>query len=185
MDAETSHEIYLEKKKREEEEMNVRNVKLENYKKKTIKWNLAAYIPPTLIDSTNMITAHDTNGDGKLQYDEFVNWITEGSTLTAQERKNIAKRNTLFKHSVEFMERIVKRANVLVVEEKPKEVVQEVVQEVEEVEEVEEEEKIEVEGNEVTFVIDLTKPLDMAITHPEEDHSHYPAVITKLKPEGT
>ena len=42
----------------------------------------------------------------------------------------------------------------------------------------------EVKGNEVTFVIDLTKPLDMAITHPEEDHSHYPAVITKLKPEG-
>ena len=61
---------------------------------------------------------------------------------------------------------------------------EEVEEEVEEVEEEAEEKEIEVEGNEVKFVIDLTKPLDMAITHPEDDSSHYPAVITKLKPDG-
>ena len=30
------------------------------------------------------------------------------------------------------------------------------------------------ENNEITFEIDLTQPLAMSITHPEEDYSHYP-----------
>merc|ERR1711865_1222208 len=34
------------------------------------------------------------------------------------------------------------------------------------------------------YNVDVTKSLDMAINHPEEDHSHYPAVVTNLKPGG-
>tara|TARA_B100000780_G_C21043551_1_gene418851 strand:- start:22 stop:1101 length:1080 start_codon:yes stop_codon:yes gene_type:complete len=64
--------------------------------------------------------------------------------------------------------------------------------EAEEVDDEEEEEKKEEEAGggqqfsqtEITFEIDLTKPLAMAITHPEEDHSHYPAVITQIQPNG-
>ena len=36
----------------------------------------------------------------------------------------------------------------------------------------------------LVFLVDVTKSLDMAIDHPEEDHSHYPAVVTNLKPGG-
>ena len=32
------------------------------------------------------------------------------------------------------------------------------------------------------YNVDVTKSLDMAIDHPEEDQSHYPAVVTNLKP---
>merc|ERR1711865_814633 len=34
------------------------------------------------------------------------------------------------------------------------------------------------------YNVDVTKSLDMAIDHPEEDQSHYPAVVTNLKPGG-
>ena len=38
--------------------------------------------------------------------------------------------------------------------------------------------------DEIDFEINLNEPLGMGITHPEEDHSHYPAVITTITPQG-
>ena len=37
---------------------------------------------------------------------------------------------------------------------------------------------------EIIFNIDLLQPLAMAITHPLDDHSHYPAVVTEVHPNG-
>ena len=78
---------------------------------KTNKWSLAAHIPPTLLDAAQIIKSHDTDGDGLLQLEELLAWVVKGSTLPNDFRKKLSQRGRLFKHSIEFLERLVKHAD--------------------------------------------------------------------------
>ena len=101
-----------------------------------------------------LIDAHDDNDDGLLQLDEIEGWIKGGLKMGQEERKAYADRGGHFPTAVRLLEDTAHAFH------------------------------FEPHNLEITFEIDLTKPLAMAITHPEEDQSHYPAVITQVHPNG-
>ena len=54
-----------------------------------------------------IIQAHDDNGDGVLQWSEFLPWISEGARLTKMDRQMLSKRSFIFQETVLFMEHVV------------------------------------------------------------------------------
>ena len=85
--------------------------KLGSQREKTKKWSIAGNIPPTLLDAGNIVQAHDTDGNGLLEYDELLEWIKSGATLPSSDRNTLRRRGRVFKHSVDFMERVVQHSD--------------------------------------------------------------------------
>ena len=81
-----------------------------------LKWMLEVRVDaddaPTLEDARNIIEVHDDNGDKLLQYAELEEWIDSGARLSPEQRKKVAAKGVLYRHSIAFLEQVTYASTV-------------------------------------------------------------------------
>ena len=62
---------------------------------------------PTIETAQQLIKAHDSDGNGQIDYKELKAWVLKGKKYSAEKRSKLRRKSEVHRHAINFLERLI------------------------------------------------------------------------------